>query len=85
MTEPLVWLWICGTKEAKVQVSHFVHNGIFGDTYDWLCLSYLPTSNGRLEDRPANNKLIRTEVHFNFLLKEVIQAKWKYYQHSTCL
>jgi hypothetical protein len=26
MIDPPVWLWICGTKEAEVQVSHYAHS-----------------------------------------------------------
>jgi hypothetical protein len=70
MTQPLVWLWICGTKEAKVQVSHYVHNGTFRDTYDRHYSYYLPSSNKRLEDRPVNNKLAKAKVHPIFLVKK---------------
>ena len=34
MTKLLVWLWICRTKEAKVQVLYYVHNAMYRDIYD---------------------------------------------------
>jgi hypothetical protein len=34
MTNPSVWFWICRIKEAEVQVSYYMHDGMFRDTYD---------------------------------------------------
>jgi hypothetical protein len=34
MLDPPMWLNIYRTKEAKVRVSHYVHSGMFRDTYD---------------------------------------------------
>jgi hypothetical protein len=33
MTGPPIWLWICGTKEAEVQVFHYTHKRMFTDLY----------------------------------------------------
>jgi hypothetical protein len=65
-----VWQWICGTKEAKVQVSHYEHSGMFRDTYDRYHSSYLLSSNKRMDDRLANNKLAKVDFHLIFLVKK---------------
>jgi hypothetical protein len=57
MTEPPIWLWICGSKEAEIQVSTFVHKTMFTDVYEIEYADYWPASNERLEDRAANNRL----------------------------
>jgi hypothetical protein len=59
MTEPPIWLWICGSKEAKIQVSIYAHKTMFMDLYDIEYSDYRPASNERLEDRAANNRLAR--------------------------
>jgi hypothetical protein len=51
-------------------VSHYAHSGMFRDTYKWHYSNYWPVSNKRLEDRPANNKLARAEVHLLSLVKK---------------
>jgi hypothetical protein len=35
-----MWLWICRTKEAKVQVMHYAYSGMFRNTYDWHYPNY---------------------------------------------
>jgi hypothetical protein len=79
-----VWFWICGTKEAKVQVSHYAHSGIFRDPYDRAYSSYLPSPNERLEDRPANNKLARAEVYLIFLVKKSYKLNGKSIEVLVC-
>jgi hypothetical protein len=34
MTDPPIWLWICGSKEVEVQVFHYTHKSMFMDLYD---------------------------------------------------
>ena len=70
INEPPVWLWICGSKEAEIQVSTFAHKSIFTDVYDLHYADYWPSSNERLEDRAANNKLARSKVHLIFLIRK---------------
>ena len=68
INEPLVWLWICGLKEAEIQVSTFAHKSIFTNVYELHYADYWPSSNERLEDCAANNKLARSKVHLIFLI-----------------
>jgi hypothetical protein len=75
MTKPPIWLWICGSKEAEVQVSTYAHKTMFTDLYDVEYSDYWPTGNERLEDRAANNRLARGAVFVIFLV-------WKSYRAS---
>jgi hypothetical protein len=34
MIDPPNWIWICRSKEAEVQVSHYTHKSMFTDLYD---------------------------------------------------
>ena len=74
INEPPIWLWICGTKEAEVQISTFAHKSIFTDVYDLHYSDYWPAPNERLEDRAANNKLARSAVHLIFLVRKSYRA-----------
>jgi hypothetical protein len=74
INEPPVWLWICGSKEAEIQISTFAHKSIFTDVYDIHYSDYWPSSNERLEDRPANNKLARGKVHLILLVRKSYKA-----------
>jgi hypothetical protein len=77
LTDPPVWLWICGSKEAKVQVSHDAHSSMYRDTYERAYSCYLPAMNKRLEDRPVNNNIVRAEVHLIFLMKKTFKLDGK--------
>ena len=66
--------WICGSKEAEIQVATFVQKSIFTEVYDIYYLDYWPSSNERLEDRAANNKLARSKVHLIFLVRKSYKA-----------
>ena len=63
-----IWLWICRSKEAEVQVSTYTHMTIFTDLYEIEYSDYWPASNERLEDRTANNRLARGVVFLIFLI-----------------
>jgi hypothetical protein len=71
MTETPIWLWICGSKEAEVQVSTYAHKLMFTDVYDIEYSDYWPAANERLEDRAANNRLARGAV---FLIRKSYRA-----------
>jgi hypothetical protein len=48
---------------------------MFRDAYDQYYSTYLPCSNGKLEDRLANNnKLARAKVQLIFLVKKAYKA-----------
>lgn len=83
MIDLLVWLWICEMKEAKVQVSHYVHSTMYRNTYNWHYSSYLLASNKRLEERPTNNKLTRAKVHLIFLVRKPYQPDGKFIKISA--
>jgi hypothetical protein len=74
INEPPVWLWICGSKEAEIQVASFAQKSIFTEVYDIHYSDYWPSSNERLEDRAANNKLARSKVHLIFLVRKSYKA-----------
>jgi hypothetical protein len=74
MMDPQMWLWICGAKEAEVQVSHYAYKGMFRETYDLHYSNYVPSSNERLEDRAANNKHAKAKVLLIFLVKKTYRA-----------
>jgi hypothetical protein len=74
MNETPIWLWICGSKEAEVQVSTYVHKPMFIDVYDIEYSNYWPTANERLEDRTANNRLARGAVFLIFLIRKSYKA-----------
>jgi hypothetical protein len=74
MTETPIWLWICGSKEAEVQVSTYAHKPMFTYVYDIEYSDYWPAANERLEDRAANNRLVRGAVFFIFLIRKSYRA-----------
>ena len=74
INEPPIWLWICGSKEAEIQVSTFAHKSIFLDVYDIYYSDYWPAQNKRLEDRGANNRLARSAVYHIFLIRKSYRA-----------
>jgi hypothetical protein len=56
-------------------VAHYAHTAMFRDAYDQYYSTYLPCSNGKLEDRLANNnKLARAKVQLIFLVKKAYKA-----------
>jgi hypothetical protein len=68
MTEPPIWLWICGSKEGEIQVSTYAHKTMFTDLYDIEYSNYWPASNERLKNCTANNRLARGAVFLIFLV-----------------
>jgi hypothetical protein len=74
MTETPIWLWICGSKEAKVQVSTYAHKPMFTDVYDIEYSDYWPAANEKLEGRTANNRLARGVVFLIFLIRKSYRA-----------
>jgi hypothetical protein len=58
-------------------VSHYAHNVMYRDTYERHYSCYLLASNKRLEDRPANNKLLRPKVHLIFLVRKTYKPDGK--------
>jgi hypothetical protein len=58
-------------------VSHYAHNAMYRDTYERAYSCYLLAMNERLEDRLANNKLARAEVHLIFLVKKTFKLDGK--------
>jgi hypothetical protein len=77
MIDPPIWLWICGTKDAEVQVSHYAHKRMFANLDDIIYLNYWPASNERLEDQAANNQLARGKVYLIFLIRKSYKASKK--------
>jgi hypothetical protein len=74
MINPPIWLWICGSKEAEVQVSTYAHRTMFTDLYEIEYSDYWPTSNERLKDRAVNDRLARGVVFLIFLIRKSYRA-----------
>ena len=74
ITDPPIWLWICGSEEAKVQVSNYAYKSIFMDLYDIEYSDYWPASNERLEDRATNNRLARDKMYLIFFILKLYKA-----------
>ena len=56
VTEPPVWLWICGDKETKLKATQLAGKAMFTANYVKRCVAYEPAKFERLEDLPATNK-----------------------------
>ena len=74
INEPPIWLWICRSKEAEIQVSTFAHKTMFTDVYNIQYADYWPASNERLEDCLANNRLAQSMVYLIFLIQKSYKA-----------
>ena len=76
VTEPPVWLWICGDKETELKATQLVGKAMFTTNYVKKYATYEPAKFERLEDLPATNKSARTPVCLLFLIKKSEKAKF---------
>ena len=75
VTEPPVWLWICGNKEIELKATHLVGMAMFTANYVKKYSTYEPAKFERLEDLPATNKNTRAPVSLFFLVRKSNKAK----------
>ena len=76
VTEPPVWLWICGDKETKLKVTQLAGKAMVTTNYVNKYATYEPAKFERLEDLPATNKNARASVSLLFLIRKSKKAKF---------
>jgi hypothetical protein len=87
VTEPEIWLWICGDHEAQVQAFGELAIQPWIDNYDKEVTTYVQGKFERLCDVPANSKIIKEPVHMICLTKRggnmtsSIRPKFEYPNH----
>ena len=76
VTEPPVWLWICGDKETKLKATHLAGMAMFTANYVKKYSTYEPAKFEWLEDLPTTNKNVRAPVSLQFLVRKSDKAKF---------
>ena len=76
ITEPPVWLWICGDKETELKAAQLAGKAMFRANYVKKYGTYEPAKFERLEDIPATNKSARALVSLLFLISQSKKAKF---------
>ena len=76
VTEPPVWLWICGDKETELKATQLAGKAMFTANYVKKYATYEPAKFERLEDLPATNKSARAPICLLFLIKKSEKAKF---------
>ena len=76
VTEPPVWLWICGDKEIELKATQLPGMAMFIANYVKKYSTYEPAKFERLEDLPATNKNARAPVSLLFLVRKSDKAKF---------
>ena len=76
VTEPPVWLWICGDKETELKATQSAGKAIFTANYVKKYATYEPAKFERLEDLPATNKSAHARVSLLFLIRKLEKAKF---------
>ena len=76
VTEPPVWLWICGDKETELKATQLASKTMFTANYVKKYATYEPAKFERLEDLLATNKSARAPVSLLFLIRKLEKAKF---------
>ena len=76
VTEPPVWLWICGDKETELKATQLASKAMFTANYVKKYATYEPAKFERLEDLPATNKSARAPVSLLFLIRKSEKSKF---------
>ena len=76
VSEPPVWLWICGDKETELKATQLADKAMFTANYVKKYATYEPTKFERLEDLPATNKSARALVSLLFLISQLEKEKF---------
>ena len=76
VTEPPVWLWICGDKKTELKATQLAGKAMFTANYVKKYATYEPAKFERLEDLPTTNKNARAPVCLLFLIRKSEKAKF---------
>ena len=76
VTEPPVWLWICGDNETELKATQLADKAMFTSNYMKKYSTYEPAKFEWLEDLPATNKSARAPISFLFLVRKSDKAKF---------
>ena len=76
VTEPLVWLWICGDKEIELKATQLAGLAMFIANYVKKYSMYEPAKFERLEDLLATNKNAQASMSLLFLVRKSDKAKF---------
>ena len=76
VTEPPVWLWICGDKETELKATQLAGKAKFTANYVKKYATYEPAKFERLEDLPVTKKSACALVSLLFLIKKSEKAKF---------
>ena len=76
MTEPPVWLWICGDKETELKATQLAGKAMFTANYVKKYATYEPAKFERLEDLPETNKSACAPVSLLFLIRKSEKSKF---------
>ena len=76
VTEPSMWLWICGDKETELKATQLAGKAMFTANYVKKYATYEPAKFERFEDLPATNKSARAPVCLLFLIRKSEKAKF---------
>jgi len=77
LTEPPIWMWICGDKETQTQLIVEAEKWGMMETYAKRLCIYEPFKFERLEDRGIKDKYSKASVHLLFLLKKEIRKNYQ--------
>jgi hypothetical protein len=77
ITDPPVWMWICGYKDAEVMVSSFANTDRFRSEYEIKYAEYEPSKYERLQDVTISHKLAKERIHLLFLVKKHLSSTIK--------
>ena len=69
VTEPSVWLWICGEKETELKATQLAGKAMFIANDVKKYATYEPTKFEWLEGLPTTNKSARALISLLFLIK----------------
>ena len=76
VTEPPVWLWICGDKETELKATELASKAMFRANYVKKYATYEPAKFKWLEVLPATNKSARAPVSLLFLIRKSEKSKF---------
>ena len=76
VTEPPVWLWICGDKETELKATQLAGKAMFTANYVKKYATYEPAKFEQLEDLPTTNKSARAPVSLLFLIRKSEKSKF---------
>lgn len=70
LTQPEVWIWICGDHEAEIQAYAEIANAPWVEHYDRFASAYIQGRYERLGDVPTNSKTVKDPVRMIWLTQK---------------